>query len=296
MLTRILIIWLVLISFSLPANSQSFQQRFKDLVTADDTTGAEKLLKEWEKTTPKDPELFVAYFNYYVRKSRRDVVSMDTGKSGSFIITDTATGKPVGSIGSSTVYDPIILQKGFDQINKGIALYPTRLDLRFGKIYMLGVTENFSEFTKNILVTIDYANTIKYAWMWKDNEPLEDPKEFFLSSMQDYVATIYNTENDSLLPFMRDISERVLKYNPTHVESLSNVAITYLINEDYDKALTYLLKAEIAAPKDIVVLNNIAEAYKRKGDKPKAKSYFEKIIKYGTPDDITYATEKIKEL
>jgi tetratricopeptide (TPR) repeat protein len=95
---------------------------------------------------------------------------------------------------------------------------------------------------------------------------------------------------------MRQISEAVIKYYPDHVESLANIALTYLIAGDFDKALPYLLKAEQVAPKDVVVLNNIAETYKRKNDKGKAKVYYEKVIKYGNKEDADDARQKIKEL
>ena len=295
---KVLLITTTSILLSFLSLSQSFEKRFRDLSAKNDTIGQVKLLKEWELMNPKDPELFIAYFNFYVRQSMTEVVSIDMNKKDehSFVLNDTGTGKPVGYLNSSTKYNSQILQKGFDYIDHGIVLYPARLDMRFGKIYMLGQAENFSEFTREIIKTIDYGYQIKDAWVWKQGKPLEAAKQFFLGSMQDYVNTIYNVENNELLPYMRQISEQVLKYNPEHVESLSNVALTYLIIGEYDKALPYLLKAETFAPKDIIVLNNIAEAYKRKTDIANARIYYEKIIKYGNKEEVQDAKEKIKNL
>jgi tetratricopeptide (TPR) repeat protein len=95
---------------------------------------------------------------------------------------------------------------------------------------------------------------------------------------------------------MRQISEVVIKNYPDHAESLSNIALTYLITGEYDKALPFLLRAEKVAPKDVVVLNNIAEAYKRKGNKANAKTYYEKVIKYGNKDEVEDARQKMKGL
>jgi tetratricopeptide (TPR) repeat protein len=276
---------------------QDFQKNFKELSAKNDTAAQSKLLKEWETAKPKDPELYIAYFNFYVKKSSEELITLDEKpKKESFQLSDTGNGKPVGYLNFSTRYRSDILQKGFDYIDKGITLHPGRLDMRFGKIYMLGEAENYDMFTVVIIETIDHGNNIKDAWLWKEAKPLEDAKQFFLSSMQDYISTLYNTENDDLLSNMRQISEAILKYNPDHVISLANIALTYIIKEDYDKGLPYLLKAEKIDPKDIVVLNNIAEVYVRKKDNPNARIYYEKIIKIGSKEEADDAREKLKKL
>lgn len=273
-------IWFLFFCFTtFFANSQDFSSQFKKLQEKRDTSEQIKLLKNWEAANSKDPEMFIAYFNYYANKSMTEVISIDKK-----------------SISPKRNFKADVLKKGFEYIDKGLLLYPTRLDMRFGKIYMLGKVENFTEFTNYLVSTIDYGNSIKDAWTWKEGKTLEDAKNFFLNSMQDYVTTIYNTEDDNLLPLMRQISETVLKYNPAHVVSLSNVALTYLVTENYDKALESLLKAEKIAPKDVIVLNNIAQTYKREKDKPNAKTYLEKIVKVGNKDEIDDASQQLREL
>ncbi|MBL7748852.1 MAG: tetratricopeptide repeat protein [Chitinophagaceae bacterium] len=292
-----LILGIAVYLFSGVVYSQEYPSRFSVLLQNNDTTRQLALLTEWSSDNPKDPELFIAWFNYYARKSRKEVIALekDSKNKESFILTDSA-GKTAGFLNPSLMYDPVLLQKGFDHIDQGIALYPTRLDMRFGKVYMYGEAEDFRSFTTEIVKIIEYAQTINYKWLWKEGKPLEDAKEFFLSSLQNYIGTLYNTEDDNLLPLMREIAETVLKYHPDHVESLANTALTYLINGDYDKALPFLLKAEKINPKDIIVLNNIAEIYKRKGDKANRKIYLEKIILHGNEEDAEDARLKLKEL
>jgi tetratricopeptide (TPR) repeat protein len=168
--------------------------------------------------------------------------------------------------------------------------------MRFGKIYMLGQIQNYEEYTKEIMKTIIFADSINYNWKWSYNEPKENAKQFFLETIQEYVNTIYNTRNNELLIDMREIAETVLMYNPDHVASLSNIAITYMVSKKYDKGLQYLLRAEKIAPDDLIVLNNIAVIYKRKGDKRRARKYYEKIIEVGNVQEVQSAKENIKEL
>jgi tetratricopeptide (TPR) repeat protein len=283
---------------SLSAQCQNFKETFASLLAKNDTLAALNLLHKWDAQSQKDPELFIAWFNYYAHKSMFEVVELRSGEpSGqNLTITDPKSDRIVGYMGSSRRYDPQILQMGYDKIDKGISLYPSRLDMRFGKAYMLGEQGNFPDFTDEIVNTIEYGHKINNKWLWQHGDSLKDARQFLLNSLQDYVNTIYKQNDDSLLSYMRQIAGTVLKYYPDHVESLSNMAVTYLIVGEADKALPYLLKAEKIAPTDIIVLGNIAEAYKRKKDKANAKVYYEKIIKYGNADDIQGAQEQIKLL
>ncbi|WP_424544631.1 tetratricopeptide repeat protein [Sphingobacterium siyangense] len=138
--------------------------------------------------------------------------------------------------------------------------------MRFCKIYLLGQIENYEKFTVEIINTIDYSHVNKNKWTWADNKPLGDPENFMLSSIQDYQLQLYNTENDNLIENMKRIAEAVLKYYPEHIESLSNISIVFMLQKQYDKTLGNLLKAEKLNPKDCIVLNNIAQTYKLKGD------------------------------
>jgi len=279
---------------------QDFKQQFNDLASKKDTVGQLKLLQKWEKSKNDDPELYIAYYNHYVMKGMTELITLGNNPKGENVLqimnTDSTKKEPVGYIYGDTYYNTKLLNKGFEYIDKGIDKYPTRLDMRFGKIYMLGKTEKYEKFTQEIIKTIDYSDVIKNKWTWTDNKHVDDPEKFMLSAVQDYVLQLYNTENDALLDNMKRIAETVLKYYPNHVESLSNLSIVYLLKKEYDKALEPLLKAEKIDSKDFIVLSNIAQAYKLKGDYKKAIDYYELTVKYGDDAAKKYAKQQIEEL
>ena len=282
------------------ATGQTLKQQFNDLVSKKDTVGQKELLEKWEKTDSNDPELFVAYFNYYVIKSKNEIITLGQNPKGKDVLQimdqDTTKKEPVGFLYGDTYYNPDLLSKGFDWINKGIEKHPNRLDMRFGKIYMFGQIEDYENFTREIIKTIDYSAINKNKWTWADSKPLDDPKEFMLSSIQNYQIQLYNTENDDLLDNMKRIAEKVLKYYPDHIESLSNLSIVFMLQKQYDKALEPLLKAEKLNPKDYIVLSNIAQAYKLKGDTKNAIKYYELTLKHGDEQAKKYAQGQIDEL
>jgi tetratricopeptide (TPR) repeat protein len=275
--------------------AQGYKADFEKVFEENDTVAQRQVLHKWQQTSPKDAELFIALFNYYFFASRKEIVQLTStsGKSSLFEVKDSAGA--VGYLGEHFEYDPALLKKAFKSIDSGISNWPARLDMRFGKIYALGQLENYEAFTKEIINTIEVANRLKNNWVWTAHQKLDNPEQFMLGSIQNYVVQLYKVGDDQLSR-MRRIAQAVLKYYPKHVESLSNLAITYGLQGNYDKALEALLRAEKIMPQDAIVLNNIATMYERKGDKSNAIRYFELTAKHGDQYAKDEAAKKLKEL
>ena len=291
---------LSVLAFSILTNfcfGQDYKSQFDQLCQDGDTTKQIELLTKWESEDPQNPELFTSYFNYYFLKSIQEFVSMSTNQpNGESLQLQDSTGQVAGFLGSETVYNSEILQKGLDKIDQGIKMYPNRLDMRFGKIYTLGQTEDWDNFTNEIVKTIQYSKKNNNKWTWTFNEKVENGEEFFLGSIQDYQLNLYETKNNDLLKNMRIIAEEILKIYPDHIESLSNISITYLLTGEYDKGIDALLKAEKIDPNDGVVLSNIAHGYKLNGDIDNSIKYYEKMLKLDDPGAVDFAKQQIEAL
>lgn len=276
---------------------QDYKLEFDQLYQEGDTTKQIELLTKWEFEDPKNPELFTSYFNYYYSKSRQEFVSMSSNPpQGATLQLQDSAGQVAGFLGSEIVYNLELFQKGLDKIDQGIEMYPNRLDMRFGKIYVLGQAEDWENFTNEIVKTIQYSNINNNEWTWTFNEKRENGKEFFLGSIQDYQLNLYETENDDLLKNMRTIAEEILKIYHDHIESLSNISVTYLLTGEYDKGIEVLLKAEKINPNDGVILNNIAHGYVLKGDMEKSIAYYEKVLKLDDQRAVEFAKQQIQAL
>ncbi|PKP24072.1 MAG: tetratricopeptide repeat protein [Bacteroidetes bacterium HGW-Bacteroidetes-22] len=276
---------------------QDFYSDFAKFQESNDTLNQLKTLKAWEKTNPTDAELYTSYFNYYFAKSRTEMLTLTTEQpDGQVLILTDSTNKTAGYIGSQVDYAQLDLKKGIDWMNKGIEQYPDRLDMRFGKIYVLGQIKDWDNFTKEIIVAVQYSKINNNNWTWTNNETQNGIKDIFINSLQDYQVQLFNTGDDKLLINMSDIANEILKLYPDHVMSLSNLSIVYMISKDYDKALDVLIKAEKISPEDYIVLSNIANCYKENGDKIKSLEYYEKTIKYGDEQAKEYAKKQIEEL
>ena len=249
-----------------------------------------------QKAAPNDPEMYIAFYNLYAKEGLKEVLSLtvDAPKGESFTIKDK-NGKTVGYLGSSGGHNESYLQKAFNCIDTGIAKFPARLDMRFGKVFVLGRLENYDEFTSEIVKAIYYGESINLKWTWADGKSLPDPKKFMLSNIQSYVVQLFNA-GDKNADNIKTIAQTILKYYPDHVESLSNLSISYIIEKDYANALEPLLKAEKINPQDYIVLNNIAYCYSNSGDKINAIKYYELTKKYGDEKAQKQAAEKLTAL
>jgi tetratricopeptide (TPR) repeat protein len=278
------------------SNAQSHFEQFSLCMKEGDTLQQIQILTDWEKSNDNDPDLYTSYINHYYAKSKTIYLSTEEKPTTpeSLQITDSLGNTKY--LNERVSYDQKIIDKGIAKIDHGILKFPNRLDMRLGKIYVLKNVSRYDDFTQEIIKTIEFSNANKNQWTWSDDSPVPNAKNFFLRSVQDYVHHLYNTENDSLLDNMKMISETVLRFYPNHVESMSNIAVVYMIKNDTDKALSYLLLAQQMKPKDFVIIGNIAKAYELKNDKPNAIKYLELVKQHGDSEAIESATLKIAEL
>lgn len=294
---RKIFLFILLTAISNLVSGQTYYEKFKTLFQQNDTIKIASLLTEWEKTSPNDPELYTAAINYYFSNSKKEIVSVDKQQKSneSFQLTDS-TGQVAGYINSSLDYDTEKLSKAIKYANTGIDKFPNRLDIRFGKCHILQQIGDYDNFTKEIIKTIDYSQVNKNNWLWTENKKQENGESSLLESIQSYLKQLYDTEDDNSLLNMIQIGEATLKIYKSNVEILSTTSVALLLTKNYDKAIEYLKQAENINPKDFIVLNNIAQGYKLKGDKANAIKYYELTEKYGDERAKLQARRNINEL
>jgi tetratricopeptide (TPR) repeat protein len=291
------LLFLTLTLLAAAASAQGYHDKFTILTRQHDTTGIKKLLIEWEKVNPGDPELYVSAVNFYFSNSSRTTASLGREQSGKLNLQlKDSTGRVAGYLNSDQDYRADQLALALKYIDKGIGKFPNRLDMRFGKCYVLEQVGDYDRFTAELIRTVEYSTQNKNNWLWTNNQKKEDGEHFMLETIQHYLKELYDTENDSLLENIRQIGEVTIKYYPNNIEILSTTAVANMLTKNYDLAIGYLKRAEKLNPKDFIVLNNLASGYKLKGDTANAIKYFELTAKYGDEEAKQSARRNIREL
>ena len=286
---------ILLFVFSI-SKGQNFYQQFKEQLNRGDTTKQKQVLQKWSKTGANEAEFYTASFNYFYSKGINSFVSFDAEpkNDNSFVVTD--------SIGIKRYLNEIIVPNeqtmnlAFEVIDKGINKFPRRIDMRFGKIYALGTLKEYNRFTEEIIEAIKFSKQINNRWLDELNEPFVNSEKSFLATIYAYMTQLYNTMDDDLLPNIEKIALNVVDKYPNHIESLSMLGVVYTIQNNYDDGIKYLLRANKINQEDHIVLGNIAQLYKRKGDTKNAKKYFKLMLKHGDEQGKMIAKKELEAL
>ncbi len=260
----------ILIFSALRIFSQDFRKIYGELIAKGDLKKLEIHLKNWKAKKPNDPEMFIGYFNYYLRNAQ-EIAAKDKSKA-------------TGISKDGTGYSKEEMKNAFTSINEGIKLYPHRLDMRFGKITMLAETGDFKSESEEIITVLMLSKKNKNNWNWIDNKKMIKTEKEFLESIQHFINQYFQTTQYNYV-YIKNISEKMVENYPNNVYGYNNISTYYLSVKDYESALKYLKSAEKLNPKDYIVLNNIAFSYESLKQNKKAIEYYTKAIKH-CPDQL----------
>lgn len=259
----------------------SYNSRFNKYITQNDTIFARSVLSDWSEESPNDPELYVAIFNYNLLTAIDKTAEISKIKPAdpdcSVITLRDTVGRITGYIVTKPVYKQMQSDAALDAICKGIENYPDRLDMRYCKIFLLGKLKRWNDFTSEIITTLNYAKSHNHRWMWTGGKLLDNAKDALLQSVEEYQQQLFvgdvNGNN------MRTIAEAMLKENPKSIEDLNYMAVSYIKETEFSKALQYLKKADKLRKDDTAVLKNMAYVYKQTGDEKRRNECLEKLKK-----------------
>lgn len=305
---RKLIASLLFVALSLPILAQNFNQDFHSAFENDDSLSMASILHEWESQDSLSDEFIVAKVNFLFKYGYKQSISllpvMDTlppNYTSQMTLTDSL-GELAGYLGYFTDIDTPMVTEALRLFDRGIALYPDRIDICFGKLHLLRTIESWEDFFHELCRDADYSYIIKNKWIAPDHK---FTKKDFISSMAEYSVNFIDEYDrdvvlghlDSLkIKWCISISQRVLNYYPKEVEFWNILYVCNVLLKNDSQALNYLETAHKVAPKDCIVLNNLEYVYESMNRFDDAIKCLKKLKKYGDPHDKEWASQRISEL
>jgi len=186
----------------------------------------------------------------------------------------------------------------FRAMKDQIRAFPSRLDYRYNYMYELSNSENWKRLSDEVIALVDFSYDNNHNWIWDNQIDAigSDAEAFLLNTVQDYVFMLYNTDDESNYALIEQICNAVLADQPDHRDFLTYPAMTAAAVKDYDKALTYLHKAERVHREDGTLAFLMAENYQNLNNTNLALSYFKKALRYGNEREKLLAQREIDKL
>lgn len=253
-------------------------------------------MQAWEQAEPNNAEIYALWLNYYYMTAGKEIVKFQEEEplETSLAIVDS-TGNTVGYMVSTVVYNEETLQKGYDKIDEGIALYPNRLDFYFGKTRVIVTcSDNYpaciSEFEK--VFTRQKEN--KGKWEWTFNQALGNGSDsLIINNTQSYITAMIDAGENSYASQLIDLS---LQTYPNNVYFWADKAALLYQSGDLKGALNAYLKILKTDPNDYLVAYNIAYLYENMGDLKKARKYYKLATQSSEPDIAQSANQALEDI
>ncbi|MDR2842565.1 MAG: hypothetical protein LBV52_05135 [Spirochaetaceae bacterium] len=227
-------------------------------------------LAKWEKAEPKNPEMFIGYFNYYANRSKREQPTMGQMPNGMYGLYNAVS------------YDPSDIKKGISYLDKGLKFTPNRLDMYYGKIDSLFAIKDYESAGKALYHLIGISPKYNETWLLGGNRPAPGGEMYFLQYIGGYFSEFFNIGTDDALEQAKKCSEYEIKIYPNSTRGYNVLAIYYIMRGNIENALKHLQDAEKVDDTDCVILVNIGEAYVRLKNIDKAQEYLNRVMKIGS--------------
>lgn len=294
---RIITFIIILTNYNSIAHAQNdWYEKYLSCVNDSDVHAWKAMIEQWEQAEPESPDVYAAWYNYYIKLAMTDVVALTTNapedNQEALQLMDS-TGVVAGYMYGIESYNDSILQIGYQKLDTAIRLFPDRLDLPFGKVAMLFRQQLYSEVMQELRRVLDHSEKNGNRWLWTLNQPLDDGEYVLKDSMQDYFAQLFDAGQSD---YASQLVEWMLRLYPTDIIFRSDKASLLAIAKRYSEALPIYLSIYEDNPDDIIVASNIAHIYYTLGDKEATLKYYSKLVQCGDSEIEDIAKQRIKEI
>lgn len=151
------------------------------------------------------------------------------------------------------------VSQAMDYLDTGIRKHPNRLDMRFAKTFLCQMLQDVTCMKNEIISTIKASQHNNNQWQWLKGETQDN--KYMLDVIMSYQRTLFDAEQDEAVA---EIASEILKYYPDYVPAINTLALTHIMQNEFDQAQELLERALALSPDDQIVINNMKEMQKRK--------------------------------
>ena len=276
-----------------------YRQRYDLLVSqfGPAGVGVETVLDNWAQVDSTSSDYLFARFAFYFTKAQTTEVVTKAekkylGMEPMLSLTD--------SLGVETnyyqinVFDDELYGKAIKMIDKGMALYPDRLDFRFMKANAYIAYEKESP-DMALPYLLDLAGREKERNWQYEGERIE--KGFYPDAMQEYCYSFYSIGTPAAYNAFLTLSQKLVQLYPDHLDFMNNVGSYYMVaKNDYKSAIKHYGKVLKKDPSNYVAIKNSVLAARKMGNVKSEKKYLQMLVEYGPENERLTAQGRLNQL
>lgn len=272
------------------AEHGDFPMELKSKQAGSNSKEVQEFIAKAYEANKSNPAYFVAAANYYWNTSLQPNLSTKPAGPGDYVLADPKTGKAVGSISTSGQVDSALQQKAIALLAEAHSRFPYRLDIGMGLAYLQRELKEQSKCCSTLLEILKYApkNTAKLEW--KDASPLPEPAaEYIPRLMQGYTSSFFKLDTKEGDELCRKLCTRLTQVYPESPYAYNMLAALSDAHGDKKATIKYLLIAHQKAPRDALVLFNLATTCRASGDNASALKYFEQVVSLNPDEEMKHS-------
>lgn len=244
------------------------------------------LLKEWEKVEPKNLEINIFYFNYYMQRNAQHIPTMGKMKDGRYGGYDRV------------IYDLNDVKTAVSYFDKITKKQPNRLDVRSSKCTAYIYSEQYDLACDTLIEIIDYSKKNKNAWTWSENKSpselglVQGERLLFQVLDECFGGLFYPFEENK--EYVKRLFEKEIEVYPNNTWALNHGARYYMAAKEYKKSIELLKRAVELDQNDFVIIGNLGYSYELDEDYLNAKKWYEYMLKMDNPDAVEYGKQGLE--
>ena len=246
------------------------------------------VLKEWESKEPKNSEINIMYWNYYVYKDAKQITAMGKMPDGRY------------GMYPKTVYNKEDVKTAISYLDKILKTYSNRMDIIDMKCWSYNYIEDYNSTSELIVKTIKQSKKNNNEWTWTKNEaPSKYNKpegEALLFQMINNSFRYIDLQFEENKEIIHKIIESELSFYPENIYGLNHASVYYQKTGDYKRSIEVLSRAAKINPHDYIVIGNLAYSYELAEDYKNAKKWYEYMLNMENPEAIEYGKQGLEAI
>lgn len=293
------ILTFIFTAIALTLTAVDYNTSFNTSLTKGKLQTADSILTVWSAESPDDPELFPARFNMLLNRARSEmmVLSTEPAQKGEELVLADSTGRSAGYLRNETEWLDSLVDKAFDEIDRGIAAYPDRIDFYLGKAAAASITERWNITIETIDRLLDREKENGGHWLESGNKSVANADTILADAVFERIGEIYNTESRELIESALPLIDKAAQRFNHDIKIINIAGAIYYGLGNTKEAMKYFTEAMKITPDDAIPLTNIAYIHYQDGDTAKALEIYREIENGNYDEDSRkFASDMIAEI